>query len=163
MHPSLLPPRAHSLGWKLLVIYVNLPEIFLCTDKHKGKVHQKNLFIYFFVALGLCCFCCREPRLLIIMVCKILTAVASLVAEHRLWVHGLRQMQLMGSVVVAQRARARRLSSRSAWAPLLHGIWNLPRPGIEPMSPALVGRFLATVPPREVLKYTDFKVILKHG
>ena len=97
------------------------------------------------------------------MVCRILTAVASLVAEHRLWVHGLRQMQLMGSVVVAQRARARRLSSGNVWPRLLRGIWNLSRPGIEPMSPALAGRFLATVPPREVLKYTNFKVILKHS
>ena len=136
---------------------------FYALTSTKVKYTKKIYLFIYFVALGLCCFCCREPRLLIIMVCKILTAVASLVAEHRLWVHGLRQMQLMGSVVVAQRARARRLSSRSAWAPLLHGIWNLPRPGIEPMSPALVGRFLATVPPREVLKYTDFKVILKHG
>ena len=26
-------------------------------------------------------------------------------------------------------------------------MWNLPRPGIEPMSPALAGRFFFTVPP----------------
>ena len=26
-------------------------------------------------------------------------------------------------------------------------MWNLPRPGIEPMSPALAGRFLTTGPP----------------
>ena len=26
-------------------------------------------------------------------------------------------------------------------------MWNLPRPGIEPMSPALAGGFLSTVPP----------------
>ena len=56
-----------------------------------------------------------------------------------------------------------RLSSCRTWAQLLYGIWNLPRPGIEPMSPVLAGRFLAMVPPREVLKYTNFKVILKHS
>ena len=26
-------------------------------------------------------------------------------------------------------------------------MWNLPRPGVKPESPALVGRFLSTVPP----------------
>ena len=30
---------------------------------------------------------------------------------------------------------------------LLHGMWNLPRSRIEPVSPALAGRFLSTVPP----------------
>ena len=32
-----------------------------------------------------------------------------------------------------------------AW--LLHSMWNLPRPGTEPMSPAKAGRFLTTGPP----------------
>ena len=45
------------------------------------------------------------------------------------------------------RALEGRLSSCGAWAQLLHGMWDLPRPGIEPMSPALAGRFLTTVPP----------------
>jgi len=30
---------------------------------------------------------------------------------------------------------------------LLHSMWNLSGPGIEPVSPALAGRFLSTVPP----------------
>ena len=29
----------------------------------------------------------------------------------------------------------------------LHGMWNLPRPGMEPMTPTLAGRFLSSVPP----------------
>ena len=33
-----------------------------------------------------------------------------------------------------------------AWGPL--GMWDLPRPGIEPMSPALAGRFLTIGSPR---------------
>ena len=40
-----------------------------------------------------------------------------------------------------------RLSSCGAWVYLLCGMWDLPGPGIEPMSPALAGRFLNTVPP----------------
>ena len=46
-----------------------------------------------------------------------------------------------GSVVVAHG-----LSSCGARALLLHGMWDLPRPGLEPVSPALAGGFLTTVP-----------------
>ena len=45
------------------------------------------------------------------------------------------------------RAPERRLSSCSTWAQLLRGMWGPPRPGIEPVSLALAGRFLTTVPP----------------
>ena len=37
----------------------------------------------------------------------------------------------------------------SAWAQLPHRMWNPPRPGIEPVSPALAVRFLTTGPPRK--------------
>ena len=56
-----------------------------------------------------------------------LTIAASLVAEHRL--------------------QTRRLSNCCPRAQLLRGMWDLPRPGLEPMSPALAGRFSTTVPP----------------
>ena len=56
------------------------------------------------------------------------------------------------SVVVARglsscgsRALERRLSSCGARASSLRGMWDLP--GLEPMSPALAGRFLTTAPP----------------
>ena len=39
------------------------------------------------------------------------------------------------------------LSSRSALAYLLLGMWNLPEPGMEPMSPVFAGKFLTTGPP----------------
>ena len=29
-------------------------------------------------------------------------------------------------------------------------MWDLPRPGLEPVSPALAGRFLTTAPPRKL-------------
>ena len=38
-------------------------------------------------------------------------------------------------------------SSRSSRALLLQGMWDLPGPGIEPVSPALARRFLTTAPP----------------
>ena len=40
-----------------------------------------------------------------------------------------------------------RFSSCSTQVKLSHGMWNLPRPGIKPTSPALVARFLTTGPP----------------
>ena len=56
-----------------------------------------------------------------------LTIAASPVAEHRL--------------------QTRRLSSCGSWAQLLRGMRGLPRPGLEPVSPALAGRFSTTAPP----------------
>ena len=44
-------------------------------------------------------------------------------------------------------ALERRLSSCGARAQLLRGMWDLPGPGLEPVSPALAGGFLTTVPP----------------
>ena len=82
--------------------------------------------------LGLC-FCarafssCGKRGPLFIVVRGPLTIVASLVAEHRL--------------------QTRRLSSRGSRAQLLCGMWDLPRPGLEPVSPALAGRFSTTAPP----------------
>ena len=40
-------------------------------------------------------------------------------------------------------------SGCGAWAQLLHGMWGLPRSGIESMSLAWAGRFLTTEPPRK--------------
>ena len=56
-----------------------------------------------------------------------LTIAASLVAEHRL--------------------QTRRLSNCGSRAQSLRGMWDLPRQGLEPVSPALAGRFSTTTPP----------------
>ena len=40
------------------------------------------------------------------------------------------------------------LSSGGAQVQLLCGMWNVPGPGIKPMSPALAGGFLSTIPSR---------------
>ena len=70
---------------------------------------------------------CGEWGPLFIAVRGPLTVAASLVVEHRL--------------------QTRRLSSCGARAQLLRGMWDPPRPGLEPVSPALAGRFLTTAPP----------------
>ena len=42
-----------------------------------------------------------------------------------------------------------RLRSCGARAYLLCGMWDPPRPGLEPVSPVLAGRFLTTEPPEK--------------
>ena len=44
------------------------------------------------------------------------------------------------------------LSVCGMWAQLLHGMWDLPRLGMEPMSPAWTGGFLSTMPPWKSLQ-----------
>ena len=44
-------------------------------------------------------------------------------------------------------------SSCGARASLFHGMWDLPGPGFEPVSPALAGGFLTTVPPGKSLHF----------
>ena len=60
-----------------------------------------------------------------------LSITASPVAEHRL------------------QTRRLRLSNRGSRAQPLRGMWDLPRPGLEPMFPALAGRFSTAAPPRK--------------
>ena len=55
---------------------------------------------------------------------------------------GARALGAWASVAVA-----RGLSSCGAQALLFRGMWDLPRPGIEPVSPELAGGFLTTEPP----------------
>ena len=45
------------------------------------------------------------------------------------------------------RLQTRRLSSCGSRAQPLRGTWDPPRPGLEPVSPALAGRFSTTAPP----------------
>ena len=70
---------------------------------------------------------CGKWGPLFIVVHGPLTITASLVAEHRL--------------------QTRRLSNCGSRAQLLCGRWDFPRSGLEPVSPALAGRFSTTAPP----------------
>ena len=98
----------------------------------------KFIFIYLFWAVLGLRFCaralssCSEQGPLFIAVRGPLTVVASLVVEHRL--------------------QTRRLSNCGSRAQLLRGMWDLPRSGLEPVSPALAGRLPTTAPPGKPLK-----------
>ena len=65
-----------------------------------------------------------EQELLFTAVCRLLPAVASLVVEHGL--------ERVGASVAA----ALGLRICGTWTELLHCMWDMCRPGIEPMSPA---------------------------
>ena len=80
---------------------------------------------------------CGEWEPLLIAVRGPPTIAASLVAEHRL--------------------QTPRLSSCDSRAQPLRGMWDPPRPGLEPVSPALAGRFSTTAPPGKPLTW-DFKI-----
>ena len=60
-------------------------------------------------------------------------------------VHG--PLTIAASLVVEHRLQTHRLSNCGSRAQLLRGMWDLPRPGLEPVSPALAGRLSTTVPP----------------
>ena len=94
---------------------------------------------------------------------RLLTAVTCPVVDHWLWAQ-------WASVVAAQRlsswgprALEHGLSSCGSWARLFHCMWNLPGPGIEPVSPASTGRFPATEPPGKPLWIIFFKDTCKVG
>ena len=100
------------------------------------------------VVLGLLCYMwafssCSKQGPLFIAVHVLFIIVSSLVADHRLQVC--------------------RLSSHGAQAYLLCGKQNLPRPGIEPTSPALAGRFLSTGPPEKSLKFLNILTNIFHN
>ena len=58
-----------------------------------------------------------------------------------------RPLTIAASPVGEHKLQTRRLSSCGSRAQLLRGMWDLPRPGLEPVSPALAGRFSTTAPP----------------
>ena len=56
-------------------------------------------------------------------------------------------LSLSRPLVAEHRLQTHRLSNCGSRAELLRGMWDLPRPGLEPASPALAGRFSTTAPP----------------
>ena len=86
---------------------------------------------------------CGKWGPLLIVVRGPLTIAASLVAEHRL--------------------QTLRLSNCGSRAQLLRGMWDPPRPGLEPVSPALAGRLSTTAPPGKPPIYILFTVVWLWG
>ena len=99
-----------------------------------------NILFFFFLPVLGPCLCarafssCGKRGPLFIAVRGPLTIAASLVVEHRL--------------------QTRRLSNCGSRTQLLRGMWDPPRPGPEPVSPALAGRLPTTAPPGKPPQHT---------
>ena len=127
--------KISSLKYQLK-IWVDTP----CSLKMKQKtgIIKRNYYYYYFLiylslaVLGLrfrarALSSCGKRGPLFIAVRGPLTVTASPVAEHRL--------------------QTRKLSNCGSRAQLLRGMWDLPGPRLEPVSPALAGRLSTTTPP----------------
>ena len=82
---------------------------------------------------------CGKRGPLFIVVRGPLTIPASLVSEHRL--------------------QTRKLSNCGSRAQLLRGMWDPPRPGLEPVSPALAGKFSTTAPPGKPTAFLFIRIL----
>ena len=129
-----LSSSAHSfLRGQLSDVY------FLKFQNHPKLIFNQHFFkkIYLFMAVLCLRFCarafssCGERGPLFIVVRGPRTIAASFVAEHRLQTH--------------------RLSGCGPRAQLLRGMWDLPRPGLKPVCPALAGGLSTTGPPGKSL------------
>ena len=65
-------------------------------------------------------------------------------------------------LVAEHRLQTRRLSNCGSRAELLRGMWDLPRPGLEPASPALAGRLSTTAPPGKPSSFLLINVFSLH-
>ena len=96
-------------------------------------------FIYLFIHFWVCW---------VFVSVRGLSLVAASGGHSSSWCAGL---SLSWPLVVEHRLQTHRLSSCGSRAHLLRGMWDLHRPGLEPVSPALAGRFSTTAPPGKPL------------
>jgi len=107
---------------------------------------KKNFFLICFLARLVFVVACRLSLVVasgdysLLGGCGLCAVVASLV-NSRAELMDSRALELQASVDAAHG-----LSGWRTWVLLPCGMWNLPRPGVEPVSPALAGRFLTTEP-----------------
>ena len=152
---------------RIILIWAIQWMVVPCTNKEGAFVgktgmwrEQKRLGFFFLMRKCFVLFCCVGSSLLCAGFLQLWRAGAIL--RSGVWVSICSSFSccragalgVWASVVAARglsscgsRALERSLSSCGAWAQLFCSMWDLPRPGLEPVSPALAGRFLTTVPP----------------
>ena len=75
--------------------------------------------------------------------------------------YGVQASHCSGLYLQSSGSRCMGFSSCGIWAQLLRGLWNLPGSRIRPMSSALAGGFLSTVPPGKPEKWHFLKEAVK--
>ena len=126
----------------------------------QGRFQSLWVFFFFFINLFIFIFSCTGSSLLRTGFLQLRWAGATVCcgaqASHCSGFSccGAPALGTRASAVAARRlsscgprALERRLSSCGAQAQLLRGMWDPPRPGLEPMSPALAGGLPTTAPP----------------
>ena len=108
-----------------------------------------ELFIYLFIYFWLCWVFVAACGLSLVAVSRGYSSLqcAGLSLQSRALGTWALAVEAHGLSSCGSLALEHRLSSCGSRAYLLHCMWDLPRLGIEPVSPALVGGFLTTAPP----------------
>ena len=102
---------------------------------------SSSLFIYLFLAVLGLRFCARA-----FSSCG-KRGPLFIVVQGPLFIAVRGPLTIAAPPVAGHRLQTRRLSSCGSRVQLLHGMWDPPRSGLEPVSPALAGKPSTTVPP----------------
>ena len=107
--------------------------------------------LYTYRDLKIGCFFFSSICLFLFMMCWVFVSVRGLISScgkrGPLFIAVRGPLTIAASLVPEHRLQTRRLSNCGSRAQLLRGMWDLPKPGLEPVSPALAGRLSTTAPP----------------
>ena len=117
-------------------MYIHIKYFPLCSHDSLGSTNFSLIFFNSFIYFWLHC--------VFIAVCA---GFLWLQLAGATLPYGVRASRWSGFSCWGAQFLEHRLSSCGPRGQLLWGMWDLPGPGIEPMSSALVGRFLSTRPP----------------
>ena len=104
-------------------------------------------FFFFIVLQSVLLFICLFMAVLGLRFCA--RAFSSCGKRGPLFIAMRGPYTIAASLVAENRLQTRRLGNCGSRAQLLCGMWDLPRPGLKPVSPALAGRFSTTAPPEK--------------
>ena len=141
----------------------DVEHVFMCLLYRKYCLQVCDYFLFFINLFIYFIFGCVGSSLLHMGFLQLrrmgVTLCCSVWASHcggfsfcRAWALGM-----WASVVVALR-----LNSCGTQAQLLRGMWDLPGPGLKPVSPALAGGFLTTAPPGKSQQSPFFSFFIVH-
>ena len=170
---------AYTDLWKLIVTFSgiwqhhtditlvawNWPETYNCYKSGPFFFFQRThwgllvlFFLFFFLMVNGCAFLKIYLFMAVLGLRFCARAFSSCGKWGPLFIAMRGPLTIAASLVVEHRLQTRRLSNCGSRAQLLSGTWDLPRPGLEPVSPALAGRFSTTAPPgKPLLFFNTFK------